>query len=45
MLATITFAVVSIWIKKLVYRNIQQGDDLVKSIKARMLPSVFKIHN
>lgn len=32
-------------IKELVYGNIQQGDDLVKGVQARMLAPVLKIHD
>lgn len=45
MLAAVAFAVLPVRIKELVYGNIQQGDDLVKGVQARMLAPVFKIHD
>lgn len=45
MLAAIAFAILPVRIKELVYGNVQQGDDLVKGVQARMLASVLKIHN
>lgn len=45
MLAAIAFAVLPVRIKELVYGNVQQGDDLVKGVQARVLSPVFKIHN
>ena len=44
MLAAVAFAVLPVRIKELVYGNIQQGDDLVKGVQARMLAPVLKIH-
>ena len=32
-------------IQQLVYGNVQQGDDLVKGVQARMLAPVLKIHD
>ena len=45
MLAAIAFAILPVRIKELVYGNVQQGDDLVKGVQARMLASVLKIHD
>ena len=45
MLAAVAFAVLPVRIKKLVYGNIQQGDDLVKGVQAWMLAPVLKIHD
>ena len=45
MLAAIAFAILPVRIKELVYGNVQQGDDLVKGVQARVLSPVFKIHN
>ena len=45
MLAAVAFAVLPVRIKELVYGNVQQGDDLVKGVQARMLTTIFKIHN
>ena len=45
MLAAVTFAVLPVRIKELVYGNVQQGDDLVKGIQTWMLTPVFKIHD
>ena len=45
MLAAVAFAVLPVRIKELVYGNIQQGDDLVKGVQARMLAPVLKIHD
>ena len=45
MLSTITLAILLVWIEKIIYGNIQQGDDLIKSIEAGVLSSVFKIHD
>ncbi len=42
MLAAVAFAVLPVRIKELVYGNIQQGDDLVKGVQARMLAPVSK---
>ena len=45
MLAAVAFAVLPVRIEKLVYGNVQQGDDLVKGVQARMLAPVLKIHD
>ena len=45
MLAAIAFTILPVRIKELVYGNVQQGDDLVKGVQARMLASVLKIHD
>lgn len=45
MLAAVAFAVLPVRIKELVYGNVQQGDDLVKGVQARMLAPVLKIHD
>ena len=45
MLAAVAFAILPVRIKELVYGNIQQGDDLVKGVQARMLAPVLKIHD
>ena len=45
MLAAIAFTILPVRIKELVYGNIQQGDDLVKGVQARMLAPVLKIHD
>ena len=45
MLSAITLAVLLVWIEKIIYGNIQQGDELIKSIEAGVLSSVFKIHD
>ena len=45
MLAAVAFAVLPVRIKELVYGNVQQGDDLVKAVQARMLAPVLKIHD
>ena len=42
MLAAVTFAVLPVRIKELVYGNVQQGDDLVKSIQAWMVTPGFQ---
>ena len=42
MLAAVAFAVLPVRIKELVYGNVQQGDDLVKGVQARMLAPVLK---
>ena len=42
MLSAITLAVLLVWIEKIIYGNIQQGDELIKSIEAGVLSSVFK---
>ena len=45
MLAAVAFAALPVRIKELVYGNVQQGDDLVKGVQARMLAPVLKIHD
>ena len=45
MLAAVAFAVLPVRIEKLVYGNVQQGDDLVKGVQARVLSPVLKIHD
>ena len=45
MLAAVAFAVLPVRIKELVYGNVQQGDNLVKGVQARMLAPVLKIHD
>ena len=45
MLAAVAFAILPVRIEKLVYGNVQQGDDLVKGVQARMLAPVLKIHD
>ena len=45
MLAAVAFAILPVRIKELVYGNVQQGDDLVKGVQARMLAPVLKIHD
>ena len=45
MLSTVTFAVLIGWIKELIHGNLQQGDNLIKGIKAWMLPAIFYVHN
>ena len=45
MLAAVAFAVLPVRIKELVYGNVQQGDDLVKGVQARMLAPVLKIYD
>ena len=42
MLAAVTFAVLPVRIKELVYGNVQQGDDLVKGIQAGMVTPGFQ---
>ena len=42
MLAAVTFAVLSVRIKELVYGNVQQGNDLVKDIQAWMVTTGFQ---
>ena len=42
MLAAVTFAVLPVRIKELVYGNIQQGNDLVKDIQAWMVTTGFQ---
>lgn len=37
--------VLPVRIKELVYGNVQQGDNLVKGVQARMLAPVLKIHD
>ena len=43
MLAAVAFAVLPVRIKELVYGNVQQGDNLVKGVQARMLAPVPKL--
>ena len=45
MLAAVAFTVLPVGIKELVYGNVQQGDDLVKGVQARVLSPVLKIHD
>lgn len=45
MLTAIAVAILPVRIKELVYGNVQQGDDLVKGVQARVLSPVLKIHN
>ena len=45
MLAVVAFAVLPVRIKELVYGNVQQGDNLLKGVQARMLAPVLKIHD
>lgn len=45
MLAAVAFAVLPVRIEKLVYGNVQQGDDLVKGVQALVLSPVLKIHD
>ena len=42
MLAAVTFAVLPVRIKELVYGNVQQVDDLVKGIQAWMVTTGFQ---
>ena len=45
MLAAVAFAVLPVRIKELVYGNVQQDDNLVKGVQARMLAPILKIHD
>ncbi len=45
MLPAVALTVLLVWIKKLVYGNIQQGDELIKGFEAGMLAPVFNIHD
>ena len=45
MLAAITFFILFVRIEELINGNIQQSDDFIKGIQARMLTTIFKIHN
>lgn len=45
MLAAIAFAILPVWIKELVNGNVQQGDDLVKGVQARVLAPILNIHD
>ena len=42
MLAAVTFAVLPVRIKELVYGNVKQGDDLVKGIQAWIVTPGFQ---
>ena len=45
MLAAITFFILFVRIEELINGNIQQSDNFIKGIQARMLTTIFKIHN
>ncbi len=45
MLPAVALAVLLVWIEKLVYGNIKQGDELIKGVEAGMLAPVFDIHD
>ena len=45
MLAAITFFILFVRIEELINGNIQQSDNFIKGIHARVLTTIFKLHN
>ena len=45
MLAGGAFAVQLVREKELIHGNVQQGNELIKGVEARMLPPIFDIHD
>lgn len=45
MLSAVALAVLLVWIEKLVYGNIKQGDELIKGVEAEMLAPVLNVHD